>query len=140
MGIRYPDFTPVSFIWVFSLKPLDAKGKKVLHKARFCVHEDLQNPSSNYNSNSLYAPVASRESIRVMFALVTASGLVVQEGNVSNAYLYGNLDFPITSKHPTGSLKRKEYPGHVFRLTRSMYALKQAGAIWISLLMETVLG
>lgn len=115
---------PVPFSWVFFLKPLDAKGKRFSHKARCCVREDLQNPCFEYNRDGLYAPAASHESIRLMFALSAASGLVVQGGDVSNAYLYGNIDVPIIIEQPTDSSGSQKPPGHVCPLTKSTYCLE----------------
>ena len=78
---------PLPFTWVFRLKPMDTDGKSFLHKARCCVPGDLQFPGLDFDPNSVYAPVASHESIRMLLSIAAENGLIVEGGDVCNAYL-----------------------------------------------------
>jgi len=137
---RTNNMNPLPYTWVFRIKPLDTFGRECLHKARCCVRGDLQDPAVDFDPSSLYAPVASHESIRLLFAIAARDNLIVEGGDVANAYLYGKIDFPVLMEQPTNSSCKEAMPGHVCELLQSMYGLRQAGKIWGSLLCQTLLG
>lgn len=100
---RTPDLNVIPYTWVFRLKPLDNSGCSFLHKARCCIRGDFQNPGIDFDPSNIYAPVASHEAIRTLLAIAAANGLIVEGGDVSNAYLYGDIDVPIFMEQPTDS-------------------------------------
>lgn len=124
------------FTWVFRVKPLDRNGRDVLHKARCCVRGDFQVEDVDFNPYATYAPVASHEAARILFSYATSNGLIVEGGDVANAYLYGQIEYQFHIEQPTDSTGKVEAPGHVCRLLKSMYGIRQAGRIWGSLLVE----
>ena len=136
---RTSSMQPLPYTWVFRLKPLNASGSECLHKARCVVRGDFQDPYYDFDPTSTYAPVASHESIRLLLGLAAHEHLIVEGGDVSNAYLYGKIDFPVIMEQPTNSSCKEAMPNHVCELLKSMYGSKRAGKIWGSLLCETLL-
>jgi len=59
----------------------------------------------------------------------------VRQIDVKTAYLYGNLDEEVYMEIPEGAI---DHPGHVFRLCKAIYGLKQAGRQWYQKLKETM--
>ncbi len=49
----------------------------------------------DYDPRNLYGPVASHDSIRMLISLSAAAGSFLEGADVSNAYLYGDLNVPI---------------------------------------------
>ena len=87
----------------------------------------------------LYAPVAAHESIRMLLSIAASLGLILEGGDVSNAYLNGWLDVPIIMEQPTDSSGRELYPGMVCLLQRYIYGARQAGKIWGTVLHDALL-
>ena len=101
---------PVPFIWVWRKKPLDDVGILFLYKARCCLRGDCQHEFFEYDPDFIYAPVAAHESIRTIVAFAAAHGLTLEGADISNAYLYGNLDIPIIMEQPTDSSQFEAKP------------------------------
>lgn len=119
-----PGVKPVPYTWVFKQKPLDAQGKKFLQKARCCLIVDQQLEYIDYN---LYAPVASHYAIRLLICIAASEGLVLEGADVSNAYLYGDIDLPIIMCQPTDLSQKEAIPGYYCQLNKSLYGTKHAG-------------
>ena len=117
----------------------DATGTNFLHKARCCIRGDKQTPHVDLEPATTYAPIASNEAIRSLLSFAAGEGHLIEGADISNAYLYGNLDVPIIMQQPTDSKGTELAPGQVRLLVRSLYGLRQAGEIWGSLLYTTVL-
>lgn len=82
---------------------------------------DLQFPGLDFDPNSVYAPVASHESIRVLLSIAAANGLIVKvTGDVCNAYVYGDIDTDIYIEQPIHSTAIPERPGYVCKLRKSI--------------------
>lgn len=92
-----------------------------------------QTPGIDFNPDGLYAPVASHESIRILFSITASDGLLVEGADICCAYLYGELNVPVYMEQTTNSSGLQEMPGCFCPLIRSMYGLKQAGIICCSL-------
>lgn len=88
------------FTWTFRLKPMDTEVISSLNKSRCIVRGDLQNPEINYNPHGLYAPVASHDSLRMLLNIAITEHLIVEGGDVSNAYLYGDIDDEVFIEQP----------------------------------------
>lgn len=68
---------------------------------------DLSDPES------LYARVASHDAIRVIFAFSAACDLILEGGDVGNAYIYGDIDFEVIQEQPTNSNGKEAMPKHL---------------------------
>lgn len=82
-----------------------------------------------YYPNNIYAPVASHDSIRMLLALTASQDLTIEGADVSNAYLYGDLEFPIIMDESTDSSQVPAKPGHACKFLKSKYGAKQADEI-----------
>lgn len=133
---RTSDMNVLPITWVFRLKHLDHNGRDVLHKARCCVRGDYQVEDVDFDPSGTHAPVASHEAVRILFAHAASNDLIVEGGDVANAYLYGKIDCHVYIEQPTDSTGKEHAPGHVCVLMKSMYGIRQAGRIWGSLLVE----
>jgi len=125
---------PVSFKWIVRVKKLNETGKDHLCKARCVLRGDLQKPYLNFEPEALYAPVATYDSLRLIIALAASANLLLEGGDISNAYLYGSLDVPIIMEQPCNSTGRPAQPNSVCLVAKSLYGAKQAGHLWGTLL------
>lgn len=74
--------------WIFKKRPLDDDGTTFLCKARCVARGDLQEPFIDYDPDSLYVPVAAHESFRMLLAFAANKYVILEKGDVANAYLY----------------------------------------------------
>lgn len=77
--------------------------------------------------------------MRALLDFAAQEGFLIEGGDVSHAYLHGNIDVPIIMEQPTDSSGTQRYPGKVCLLKKSMYGLRQAGVIWGSILVDALL-
>ena len=124
------EISTITHTWVFLLKPSEVSGNEYLHKARCVVRRDLQSPVVDYDPGHLYGPVASHEAIRIILAIAAAEGLLVEGGDVFNAYLYGKMDIPILIDQPQTLPQQKSDRVMAVCLLESIYGTKQAGKSW----------
>lgn len=123
---RTPEMKPITFTWIFHMKPLDAEGKKFKKNARCRLRSDRQLAYVDYDPINVYASVASHESIRMLFSLAANEELLMEGADISNAYLFGELDVPIIMNQRTDSTRRHAKPGYLCQLQKSFYGPKQA--------------
>ena len=69
----------------------------------------------------------------MLLALAANENLYLEGLDVSNAYLYGDLNVPIIMDQPTNSSQIPARPGHACKLHKYIYGAKQAGETWGSL-------
>lgn len=100
---RAPDMNILPITWASCLKHLDHTGRDVLHKARCRVRGDYQVEDVDFDPSGTYAPVAPHEAIRILFAHAASNHLIVEEEDVSNAYLYEKNDCHVYFDQPTDS-------------------------------------
>ncbi len=102
---------PVPFTWLCKLKPCDADGKEFMEKARCCVRGDRQLAYVDHVPSSINAPVASHDSIRKLIALAASEASYLEGVDVSNAYIFRELDVPIIMEQTTDSSQEVVKPG-----------------------------
>ena len=74
-----------------------------------------------------FAPVAKMNTVRVILSLAANYGWKLQQFDVKNAFLHGELEEEIYMELPPG------YEGaanSVFRLKKALYGLKQSPKAW----------
>jgi hypothetical protein len=114
--------------WVFRVKK-DAAGRITRHKARLIAQGFTQIEGVNYYDT--YAPVAKLASFRTILVIAARLDLELHQIDIKGAYLNGELtpQEVIYMRQPPGFA----YPnstGHVFRLVKTIYGLKQSGRRW----------
>ena len=67
------------------------------------------------------------ETLRTLLALGAVNNLVIQQFDIKGAYLHGTLHETIYMQQPEGF---NDESGHVCRLIRPLYGLKQSGNVW----------
>ena len=122
----------VSSKWVYRVK-YDANGKISRYKARLVARSFTQVYGVDYTDT--FAPVTRLETLRLLFALAIQKDWEVRQIDVKTAYLYGDLDEEVYMEPPEGSTNPK---GHVYRLRKAIYGLKQAGREWYKKLKATM--
>ena len=83
----------------------------------FTQHEGIEFPKT-------ISPVAKLSMVRVLLALASTQHWVLDQLDVNNAFLYGELHEEVYMELPKGVVSPK--PGQVCRLWKSLYGLRQA--------------
>ena len=82
-----------------------------------------------FNPDTLYAPVASHECIRLVMNLSASEGLHLEGCDVDKAYVSGLIEIPIVMKQPADLSQKLAWTGYASLLVRSLYGARQAGRI-----------
>lgn len=117
--------------WVFKLKK-DEFGVIKRYKARLVAQGYTQEYQVDYEE--VFAPVVEKETIRVLLSLAGTHNWVVQQYDVTTAFLNGLLQEEIYMSLPKGFGETNK----VCRLIKSLYGLKQAARVWNSTIHETL--
>jgi hypothetical protein len=113
---------PVGCKWVFKTK-VNSMGKIERYKARLVAKGFTQREGIDYNET--FSPVSSKDSFRIVMALVAHFDLELHQMDVKTAFLNGDLNEEVYMKQPEGFCADKDSP-LVCKLNKSIYGLKQA--------------
>ena len=111
--------TIVGCKWVFTVK---FDGSLERCKAQLVTKGFTQTYDIDYFET--FAPVAKLKSIRVLLSLAANLAWPLQQLNVKNAFLNGNLEEEVYMDAPLGF--REKFGTKVFKLKKSLYGLKQS--------------
>jgi hypothetical protein len=121
-----PDgFTPLDLRWVFDVKQR-SDGSIERYKARLVVKG--YNMLEGVDYHDTYAPVATKESIRLLFSLAAKYRLHTFAGDFTTAFLNGVMEEEVYINWIEGLPGTPD--GGVFRLKRALYGTKQAAREW----------
>ncbi|RVW94847.1 Retrovirus-related Pol polyprotein from transposon TNT 1-94 [Vitis vinifera] len=116
---------PIGCKWIFKTKR-DSKGNIVSISTpsckRFTQKEDI-------DYKETFSPVSSKDSFRIIMALVAHYDLELHQMDVKTAFLNGNIDETIYMVQPE-NFESNDSKQLVCRLKRSIYGLKQASRQW----------
>ena len=116
----------VSNKWVSRTK-FKANGTVDCFKARLVAKGFQQTLNVDYFET--FNPIIKPSTIRIVFTLVVTHQWSIQQIDVNNAFLNGDLQEIIYMAQPEGFVDQ-EKPIHVCKLVKALYGLKQAPRAW----------
>ena len=94
---------PIDLKWVYKTKK-DAHGAVVKHKAMSVAKGYVQKHGVDYDE--VFAPMARRESVRLLLALATRASWTVHHMDVKSAFLNGELEEEVYVVQPPARNRR----------------------------------
>ncbi|KAF7573927.1 hypothetical protein PtrM4_055500 [Pyrenophora tritici-repentis] len=119
--------------WVFTIKT-KPDGTVERFKARLVARGFTQVHGIDYNET--FAPTVRMDTLRLFLATVAAEDLECFHYDIKNAFTESHLKELILLKPPEGVHVEK---GHVLKVLRSLYGLKQAARDWNLLMKKELL-
>lgn len=120
--------------WVFKTKH-DFEGNVERYKARLVAKAFSQKEGIDYNDT--FSPVSTKDSFRIIMALVAHFDLKLHQMDVKTAFLNGHLFEDVYMLQPEGfQVKGKEHM--LCKLKKSIYGLKQVSRLWYMKFHEVV--
>ena len=117
---------PIGCKWVYKTKR-DSKGKVEKFKARLVAKGFTQREGVDYEAT--FSPVSSKDSFRVIMALVSHFDMELHQMDVKTAFLNGDLNEEVYMMQPEGFVAN-DSGKLICRLKKSIYGLKQASRQW----------
>ena len=117
---------PIGCKWVYKTKR-DPKGKIEKFKARLVAKGFTQREGVDYEAT--FSPVSSKDSFRVIMALVAHFDMELHQMDVKTAFLNGDLNEEVYMMQPEG-FEANDSGTLVCRLKKSIYGLKQDSRQW----------
>ena len=135
----------VSGKWVFRQK-YSKDGQPTKKKGRYVCRGFSCRPGIDYSSHHTYSPVASADAIRLMLNICAAEGQILEQADITNAYIINELDAEIYMPLPEGyeefcKSKGKKPPDRKstrIKLLRSLYGMPQSGFLFYSSLVKAL--
>jgi hypothetical protein len=117
--------------WVYKTK-YDSKGNIERFKARLIAKGFTQREGIDYNE--IFSPISSKDSFRIIMALVAHFNWELHKMDVKTAFINGDLQEDVYMAKPEGfDVEDKEHLG--CRHKTLIYGLKQASRRWLLVLL-----
>lgn len=118
--------------WLFTIKRNNDNSIE-RYKARLVARGYEQVKGIDYFET--FAPVARKESLRLLIAIAAQFELQIAQFDVRTAFLYGELQEEVYIEAPEGYTIRE---GEALKLVKGLYGLKQAPRVWNNKFRETI--
>nr|CAN78733.1 hypothetical protein VITISV_020436 [Vitis vinifera] len=126
---------PVGCKWIFTIK-YKADGSVERFKARLVARGFTQSYGIDYQET--FAPVAKLNTIRILLSLVVNQDWCLQQLDIKNAFLNGDLEEEVYMEIPPG-FEGSMAKNQVCKLQKSLYGLKQSPRAWFDRFTKAVL-
>ncbi|KAJ9675533.1 hypothetical protein PVL29_024456 [Vitis rotundifolia] len=126
---------PVGCKWIFTIK-YKADGSVERFKARLVARGFTQSYGIDYQET--FAPVAKMNTIRILLSLAVNQDWCLQQLDIKNAFLNGNLEEEVYMEIPPG-FEGSMAKNQVCKLQKSLYGLKQSPRAWFDRFTKAVL-
>ena len=117
---------PIDCKWIFKTKR-DANGNVERYKARLVAKGYTQKEGIDFKET--FSPVSTKDSFRIIMALVAHFDLELHQMDVKTTFLNGDIDETIYMVQPK-NFESGDPKKMVCKLTKSIYGLKQASRQW----------
>ena len=115
---------PVGCKWVYIIK-YRVDGSIERYKARLVAKDFTQTYGIDYSET--FAPVAKMNTVRVILSLAANYGWKLQQFDVKNVFLQGELEEEIYMEVPPGY---EDAANSIFQSRKTLYGLKQSPQTW----------
>ncbi|RVW92035.1 Retrovirus-related Pol polyprotein from transposon RE1 [Vitis vinifera] len=126
---------PVGCKWIFTIK-YKADGSVERFKARLVAKGFTQSYGIDYQET--FAPVAKLNTIRILLSLAVNQDWCLQQLDIKNAFLNGDLEEEVYMEIPPG-FEGSMAKNQVCKLQKSLYDLKQSPRAWFDRFTKAVL-
>ncbi|RVX06283.1 Retrovirus-related Pol polyprotein from transposon TNT 1-94 [Vitis vinifera] len=126
---------PVGCKWIFTIK-YKADGSVERFKARLVARGFTQSYGIDYQET--FAPVAKLNTIRILLSLAVNQDWCLQQLDIKNAFLNGDLEEEVYMEIPPG-FEGSMAKNQVCKLQKSLHGLKQSPRAWFDRFTKAVL-
>lgn len=121
--------------WVYWIK-IKADGTIECHKTQLVAKGFHQQEGVDFSET--FSPIFKHATIRLILSIVVTNNWPIQQIDVQNAFLHGDLHKEVFVTKPPGYI-HPQFFHYVCKLHKSLYGLRQAPRAWFSKLSDKLM-